>query len=359
MHRMWWPGAGVSFVMRRRVAWLPSLERLCTRYISQRVNLRPYQQECVDACLQALQRGCTRMGVSSPTGSGKTTIFTELISRINPENDLGTQALVLVNGVTLAQQAAERARHMFPHWCVEIEQGSKHVATGNADVTVAMVQTLRKPERLVKFDPRRFKCVIIDEAHHATSSSYLNILSHFHCDIQSTQKELLTEQSCTVPIIGFSATFARHDGVSLGQVFQEIVFHKDFLDMIDEQWYVFQTYSARLCPIRFTLIRADMNLSDVASTASDYVVSSLAKVVNQPDITTLVVRSWLDLAWKDRKATLVFAVDIDHIRAVVSEFQARGIDARAIHSGMSQRERKQVLTAFHAGEFPVLVNCGL
>ncbi|WFD20152.1 hypothetical protein MCAP1_002396 [Malassezia caprae] len=195
-----------------------------------------------------------------------------------------------------------------------------------------MVQTLRQPERLLKFDPRCFKCVIVDEAHHATSPSYLSVLSHFNCDIQNVQKES-SETYSKVPIFGFSATFARHDGVSLGQVFQEIVFHKDFLDMIDEQ-------------------------CEVASTTSDYVVSSLAKVVNQPDITSLVVRSWIDLAWKERKATLVFAVDIHHIGAVVSEFQDRGIDARAIHSGMSHREREQVMAAFRAGEFPVLVNCG-
>lgn len=87
--------------------------------------------------------------------------------------------------------------------------------------------------------------------------------------------------------------------------------------------------------------------------------SSLAGVVNQPDITSLVVRSWIDIAWKNRMSTLVFAVDIQHILAVVQEFQARGVDARAVHSAMPQSEREQVLTAFRRREFPVLVNCGL
>lgn len=39
------------------------------------VVLRPYQEECVAACLEALQDGITRIGVSSPTGSGKTTML--------------------------------------------------------------------------------------------------------------------------------------------------------------------------------------------------------------------------------------------------------------------------------------------
>jgi ATP-dependent helicase IRC3 len=40
----------------------------------------------------------------------------------------------------------------------------------------------------------------------------------------------------SVPIIGFSATFGRHDGRALGSIFQEIVYHRDFLQMIKEQW---------------------------------------------------------------------------------------------------------------------------
>lgn len=40
-----------------------------------------------------------------------------------------------------------------------------------------------------------------------------------------------------IPIIGFSATFGRHDGLALGSVFERIVYHRDFLDMIKEQWY--------------------------------------------------------------------------------------------------------------------------
>jgi ATP-dependent helicase IRC3 len=39
-----------------------------------------------------------------------------------------------------------------------------------------------------------------------------------------------------IPIIGFSATFSRHDGLALGSVFERIVYHRDFLEMIREQW---------------------------------------------------------------------------------------------------------------------------
>jgi superfamily II DNA or RNA helicase len=37
--------------------------------------LRPYQVQVIDACMKALARGVKRIGVSCPTGSGKTVIL--------------------------------------------------------------------------------------------------------------------------------------------------------------------------------------------------------------------------------------------------------------------------------------------
>lgn len=37
--------------------------------------LRPYQVEVIEACVDALDRGLQRIGVSSPTGSGKTVML--------------------------------------------------------------------------------------------------------------------------------------------------------------------------------------------------------------------------------------------------------------------------------------------
>ena len=104
---------------------------------------------------------------------------------------------------------------------------------------------LRAP-RLQKFDPAGLKAVIVDEAHHAAAPSYRHILSHFNSGIKSphtvkgSEDEAVNSAAAplnhSVPIIGFSATFSRHDGLALGSVFDQIVYHRDFLDMIKEQW---------------------------------------------------------------------------------------------------------------------------
>jgi ATP-dependent helicase IRC3 len=90
------------------------------------------------------------------------------------------------------------------------------------------------------------KAVIVDEAHHAAAPSYRHILSHFNSGIKSPHAVEGSEDGVlnpavsppkhSVPIIGFSATFSRHDGLALGSVFDRIVYHRDFLEMIKEQW---------------------------------------------------------------------------------------------------------------------------
>jgi ATP-dependent helicase IRC3 len=221
------------------------------------INLRPYQQECLTSIEEALARKVSRIAVSSPTGSGKTTVFSELIEAIPSPSPTCHRVLILVSSIQLAQQAANHISRRYPDWWVEIEQGTKYRATGYADVTVATWQTLVSIERsqkgdadymermrLEKFDAAGYKAVIVDEAHHAASKSWRTVLNHFDSRIwvegedagENKKASTSSQREHHVPIIGFSATFYRHDGISLGAVFEEIVYHKDILDLIDEQW---------------------------------------------------------------------------------------------------------------------------
>ncbi|KAF9076236.1 P-loop containing nucleoside triphosphate hydrolase protein [Rhodocollybia butyracea] len=318
------------------------------------VTLRPYQEHCLQACEDALRAGNSRIGCSMPTGSGKTTVFISLLSRIPaPASNLqASRSLIIVNSIELARQSAEQVARLFPSWTVQIEQGAKYQASGTADVTVATYQTLLQPERFAKFDPARIKAVIIDEAHHAAAPSYLRLLSHFDPNIRNPDPEFKPPSlPHTIPIIGFSATLSRHDGIALGSVFERIVYHRDFLSMIKEQW---------LCGVRFTTVQANIDLEDVtvSSSTGDFNATSLAHVINTDSINHLVVQTWLDRA-ADRRSTLVFCVNIAHVRALTQVFRGFGIDARYLYSKTPTAERKALIASFKAGKFPVLVNCAI
>ena len=105
------------------------------------LKLRPYQETCLESCLGALKDGSSKIGVSLPTGAGKTVVFVSLLQRLQElsGNPQATRSLIIVNSVELARQAADQARKLFPHWTVEIEQGARYTASGLADVCVVFV----------------------------------------------------------------------------------------------------------------------------------------------------------------------------------------------------------------------------
>ena len=124
---------------------LPSLEVLASAppAATSGITLRPYQESAIQACLTALDTGLTRLGVSSPTGSGKTTMFMNLIPLVPPprfepepweEADEKGRTLIVVSSVELASQAENAAKRILGNdWTVEVEQ-SKRYASGKANV---------------------------------------------------------------------------------------------------------------------------------------------------------------------------------------------------------------------------------
>jgi superfamily II DNA or RNA helicase len=77
-------------------------------------SLRPYQEECVDACLQAISEGKRRLGISLATGAGKTVIFTNLIGKVELEDKQRYQTIILVHRRELVEQAARHCVEAYP-----------------------------------------------------------------------------------------------------------------------------------------------------------------------------------------------------------------------------------------------------
>lgn len=196
-------------------------------------------------------------------------------------------------------------------------------------------------DRIEKFFPGRFKLILVDEAHHIVAKSYREVLGYFGLNEPTEDSPVL---------VGVSATFSRPDGLKLGAAIDHIVYHKDYMDMIDERW---------LANAVFTTVRSDVNLSRVKRDKSgDFQLGSLSQAVNTDSTNSITVRAWLANT-HDRKSTLVFCVDIDHTKTLTETFRQYGIDARYITSGTSKEVRAEQLRAFKNQEYPVLVNCGL
>ncbi|THC94835.1 hypothetical protein EYZ11_005671 [Aspergillus tanneri] len=267
-------------------------------------------------------------------------IFTQLIGRIPPRKETNDKTLIIVHRRELVEQAARHCRLAYPDRTVEIEMGS-NVASGAADIVVASVRSLISRDRIAKFDPSRFKLVLVDEAHHIVAPSYRTVLEYFSLNETSPDSPVL---------VGVSATLSRFDGLKLGSAIDHIVYHKDYMDMIDDKW---------LANTVFTTVQSHADLSRVKKDSfGDFAVGSLSKAVNTSITNDITVRAWLANA-QDRQSTLVFCVDIEHTKRLTEAFRSAGLDARYITARTPKIVRDEQLDAFKNQQFPVLLNCGL
>ncbi|KAK7956827.1 type III restriction enzyme- res subunit domain-containing protein [Apiospora aurea] len=306
----------------------------------QPVKLRAYQEECIQSVLSSIRDGHKRLGISLATGSGKTVVFTQLIDRIGPIGQKAQKTLILAHRRELVEQAARHCSNAYPDKTVDIEMGKIH-ASGLADITVASIQSIASGDRISKFDPSHFKLVLVDEAHHIVAPGYLRALEHFGLDQKRDESPIL---------VGVSATFSRFDGLRLGKAIDEIVYHKDYVDMIGDKW---------LSDVVFTTVASTADIRRVRSAANgDFQPGELSQAVNTEQVNEVTVRSWLAKA-QGRKSTLVFCVDIAHLMGLTQAFRDHGIDARFVTGDTHKVERSERLSAFKRGEFPVLVNCGV
>jgi ATP-dependent helicase IRC3 len=177
----------------------------------------------------------------------------------------------------LVDQAYAQIRRQAPHLRVAIDLARRHANVADADVVIASVQSLSRANsvRIRKYDPKMFKAIFIDEAHHAAAATYIRILDHFGA----------RDPASHVFVFGCSATAMRHDGLCLGTVFDEIVYHRDMRSMMTDNW---------LCDLKVTTVKTNVDLSGLKTSQSDYDLSALSRRMNIPARNELIVQSWMD-----------------------------------------------------------------
>jgi ATP-dependent helicase IRC3 len=233
-------------------------------------------------------------------------------------------------------------------------------ASGAADITVASIQSIMSGDRVAKFDPARYKLVLVDEAHHIVSQQYLDLLEHFGLRHPADWNKVPAPA-----LVGVSATFSRFDGRKLGTVIDHIVYHRcvpkrhcmkradcgrDYVDMIEENW---------LSDVVFTTVEIKTDLDKVSTTANgDFKTAALSRAINTEHTNDLLIKAWLAKA-KGRGSTIVFCVDLSHVTNLTAKFRQYGIAAEFVTGDTPSRIRSARVDAFRRGDFPVLLNCGV
>jgi superfamily II DNA or RNA helicase len=295
------------------------------------VSLRPYQVEAVEGVERALADHRSTLLVL-PTGTGKTVVFAELVRRVVTR---GGRALVIAHREELIRQAVDKLSS-FAGVQARVEMGDERAGEGlfRPAVVVASIQTLARPQRRAQFPGDAFALVVVDEAHHAPSASYREVLDHF----------------ASAKVLGVTATPDRGDGAAMRTVFESVAYVYEIRDAIEQGFLV---------PIRQKAVRVEgLDLSRVRTTAGDLNEGDLEAVLTEERNLHGVVTPTLELA--GARPTIVFGTSIAHAHALADVFNRyRPGAARAVDGQMDRGARAETLAAFATGEFQFLANCAL
>lgn len=295
--------------------------------------LRGYQLGCLDKSLERYRAGTNRQLAVMATGLGKAILFATL----RQHHGFSKRVMVLVHREELAAQAADKIGHWNPGLMLGVEMARSKAREMDSYV-IASVPTLGRngSERLKRFDPAAFDCIVSDEAHHSCSPQWQRVLDYFG----------LMQPGAPILSLGLTATPNRADGIGLRRCFDEIVYDMGIDAGIREGFLV---------DLRCWRISTASDLDQVRTVAGDFNEKDLAKTVNTPERNGMIVKSWAQHAWE--KKSLVFSVDIQHALDLAEAFKALGVPAAAVWGDDPDRAEK--LRRHRAGELTVLTNCAV
>lgn len=307
--------------------------------------IRDYQEQCLADIVKEWEAGIENQLVVIPTAGGKTVIFSHLPQYL-PFAPFG-QMLVLVHRDKLVKQNAEKLRKYNPGLDVQIEAGADR-ADPLCDVIVGSVQTLQHAKRRDRFNPQSISCVVVDEAHHSISPSYIKILEYFGV-FKGPSKENPSYRRAKGPIlIGFTATPKRGDSIGLEKVFDKIVFARSIRDGVEGKWLV-EPKGYR--------VTTSVDISHVGVSGGDFKDGELSNTVNILERNRLVVEQYQKLA--SGLSFACFTTDIKHSEDQADVFRSYGISCEAISGETPERERVELYRRHDSGELMGLCSCGV
>lgn len=288
------------------------------------MGLREYQEEAVASVFREWGAGHRSTLLVMATGTGKTTVFTEVVRRALGER--GGRALVLAHRGELLDQAAARLRQAG--LTVDREQASSHACGTRTDVVVGSVQTMCREKRLKEWETDAFSVVVIDEAHHAAADTYQRVIDHF----------------TDAHVLGVTATPDRADDRALGKVFETLCYDYGIARAVREGWLV---------PIRARMVPLKIDLSGVAMQNGDYATGQLGHTLDAylPRVAAAIKR------YAGDRKTVVFLPLVETAKKMAAALGKVGLTAKEVDGDSPDRDA--ILDEFADGGFKVLCNAML
>lgn len=309
------------------------------------MQLRPYQQDCLDATLNDLRTNPNVL-IQAATGAGKTIFFSALIRHCMEQYQM--RIGVVAHREQLVRQAADKLLKVWP-------EGAPHVglacASVSSNIELERPVVIGSPQTLANRigDMPPLHMLIVDECHRLPPE---NVQSQYGDLIHS-----LRNYYPEMRLVGVTATpFRLQHGYIYGTQCRRS----------ERNWFGKLTYNISIATLQeqgflvpYRALQAHApDLSKVKKTAGEYSLSDLGKEMSGALHVGSAVKAVQEYA-ADRQHIVVFAVTIEHARALRDAFRAAGYTAACVHSKQPQAKRLAILDDFDHGRLHVVCNVGI
>ncbi len=278
------------------------------------IELRDYQRKDVDKIRDAFKRN-NRILYTLPTGGGKTVIFSYIAKALMQR---GMRVAILMH-----------RRHLVEQTIAALTKSDIYASrNGNAAVVVSTIQGYRPAGK-------RPDIVIIDEAHHSSSKSYVEIMNG-----------LLSNG--TRFILGVSATPERLDGRGLDLMFDELVEGHGAYELMSAGY---------LSDVRILMPSGMHDELQAVYRAKEFTASEKTAAANSLTRLGDSVKVYRD--YLDGKRAIAFCYSIADAERMAATMQDEGIPALAVHGKMHITRVASAIARYKSGEINVLTSCDL
>jgi len=300
------------------------------------IQLRPYQQDAVDALYRYLRERDDNPCVVIPTAGGKTPVMATVCK--DAVGRWQGHVLIVAHVKELLEQAVEKLRLVAPEMWHQVGVYSAGLKSRDTEhpVIVAGVQSVyKRAEELGRFD-----LVVIDEAHMIPPDGdgmYRTLLAG------------LKETNPALRVIGLTATPFRMTSGSIcapENVLNAVCYEIGVRELIVQGF---------ICPLKTKAGREKADTSDLHVRAGEYIASEVETLMDTDVLVESACREILDYT-RDRKACLVFTSGIQHGTHVAETLRRMGAKVETVFGETLDFERDRVLQDFKAGRLKYLVN---
>lgn len=289
------------------------------------VKLRDYQVKGIEDIFFAW-KDCRSVLFQMPTGTGKTTLFCEIVRRFTTELYPNEKVLIITHRKELVEQGFKRLVSDF-HLTAGIIS-SNFIGIQSAAIQIASIQTLVRREEHQK---DIFSLVIIDEAHHALASTYKKLW-----DFYPSSK-----------FLGVTATPIRTNGEGFQDLFNKLVTTTSI------KWFI---KNKHLADIRYFASHAP-DISNIKIKAGDYDEAELSEIMQNKTVMADLIQSYTDFALN--KKMIVFAVNRAHSAKIVEKFNENGFTAKSVDAFTPTDERRRIVDDFRNNRIKILCNVNI